>query len=254
VERPSRSSAAPGPTYDRPSIPQQPRKRRGGWGIWLLAAGLGLGAYALIATGTLDSLRQPAAPAPAPAVGGTIDVTVSPSDAQIFVFIGRGPAAADGLPIDAAHEFVVFDEGLEPSRAIVAKGATWATTDSGPLYELAVQARPASTAASSGDLGAPQTAPTSASDRASGTIRVITNPPAAKVYRFVGLGPTVRIPVASIHEGQELLVFRAGHETRRAVIGPSDWQKAPGSAEHGASLTIKLPALPGSASAETIED
>jgi hypothetical protein len=249
-QRPSRPTAAPEQPYDRPSLPQQPPKRRGGWGIWLLAAGLGLGAYAVMATGTLDSLLQ--TETPAPAVGGTIDVTVNPADAQIFVFIGRGPAVVEGLAVDSAHEFIVFDQGLRPSRAIVPKGATWATSESGPLYELAVQAQPAEPSGGSSDLGAPQTEAGASTAGATGAVRVITNPPRAKVYRFVGPGPSAEISVSSIHEGQEVLVFHPGHETRRAVIGPSDWEKTAGG--HGASLSVELPALPDSAPAETPED
>jgi len=255
VSAPTRESlSSPEQSYDRPSLPQRPPKRRGGWGIWLLAAGLGLGAYALHATGTIDSLLRPAAPAPAPLVGGTIDVTVTPADAQIFLFIGRGPAVAPNLAVGAAHEFVVFDEGLLPSRAVVKKGATWATTESGPLYELAVQAQPAEGSQGATALGAPQTESEVPSAGVTGAVRVITNPPAAKVYRFVGLGPSTAIPVLSIHEGQEVLVYHPGYETRRAVIGPSDWQQAPGAADQGATLSVQLPALAASPVAETPED
>ncbi len=255
AQRESRAAIAPEQPYDRPSLPQPPRKRRGGWGIWLLAAGLGLGAYALHATGRLDSLLQPDAPAPVAAVGGIIDVRVTPPDSQIFVFIGRGPASAQHLTVGAAHEFIVFDEGLRPSRAVVHADATWVTTDSGPLYELAVQAQLAEASVGSADLGAPQAEPSASNAGSTGTIRVITNPPAAKVYRFIGAGPTARIPVSSIHEGQEVLVYHPGHETRRAVIGPSDWRQAEGGAEaYAASLSVELPALPVSAVAETPEN
>jgi hypothetical protein len=243
--------------YNRASLPQQPSKRGGGWGIWLVVAALGLGAYALHATGTLDAVLKPAPPPPTASAGGTIDVTVTPTDAQIFLFMGRGPAVAEGATVGVAHEFIVFDEGLVPSRASVRKGATWATTDDGPLYELAVQAQPASAAAGSGestDLGAPQTEPAESSAGVAGTIRVITNPPGAKVYRFVGVGPTVQIPVSSIHEGQEVLVYRPGHETRRSVIGPSDWEQAAGADSYDATMSVQLPALPSSTATETLED
>jgi len=252
--RQSHPSAAPPQPHERPSLPQPPPRRVGGWGIWLLAAGLGLGAYALHATGTLDALMQPSAPTPVSAVGGTIDVTVTPPDAQIFQFIGRGPAVAEDLPVGSAHEFIVFDQGLRPSRAIVQQGAAWAVTDSGPLYELAVQAQPAEASAAATDLGVPQAASSPSDEGPTGTIRVITNPPAAKVYRFVGIGPTTQIRVASIQEGQEVLVYRPGHETRRAVIGPSDWQQGPGVDSKVATLLVELPVLPTSTVAEAPED
>jgi hypothetical protein len=252
--RQSSPAAPPHQAYERPSLPQQSPKRRGGWGIWVLAAGLGLAAYGLHASGTLDPWLQPSTTAPAPAVGGTIDVAVTPPDAQVFVFVGRGPAVADDLAVGAAHEFIVFDQGLKPSRAIVQKGASWATTDAGPLYELAVQAQPAEPSAGATVLGSPQAEPGAPAPGPRGTIRVITNPPAAKVYRFVGTGPAVRIPVSSIHEGQEVLVYESGHETRRAVIGPSDWQRVAGADSYAATLQVDLPALPPSSVAETPED
>jgi hypothetical protein len=213
-----------------------------------------LGAYALYATGTLDALMRPSVPTPVSVIGGTIEVSVTPPDAQIFQFIGRGPAVAENLPVGSAHEFIVFDQGLRPSRAIVQQGATWAITDSGPLYELAVQAQPAEASAAATDLGVPQAASSPSEDGPTGTIRVITNPPAAKVYRFVGMGPTIQIPVASIQEGQEVLVYHPGHETRRAVVGPSDWQQAAGADAQVATLRVELPELPTSAVAEAPED
>jgi hypothetical protein len=219
-----------------------------------LAAVVGLGAYGLIATGKLDALMQPKAAAPATAPSGTIDVTVTPNDAQIFQFVGRGPAVARDLTVGAAHEFIVFDQGLEPSRAQVAAGASWTTTESGPLYELAVQARPTASQQGAADLGVPQSTTTASEASTAGTIRVITNPPGAKVYRFVGIGPTASIAVASIHEGQELLVYHPGHEIRRAVVGPSDWVEPSADAGYAASLEVQLPAKPQSEAAEAVED
>jgi len=246
------TAAPPEPAYDRPSLPD-PRlpRRRGGWGVWLLAASLGLGAYALATTPALRSVFNPAAPEPVP--GGVIDVTVMPADAQIFVFVGRGPAVATGLSVDGAHEFVIFDRGLRPSRGIVAKGATWTATEHGLLYELAVQAHPAASFTDALDLGSPETVPSAAGQGQLGTIRIITNPQGAKVYRFVGVGPTAQIPAASIQEGQEILVYHPEHETRRAVIGPSDWQARDGKGAYGASLEVQLPPLPGSVLLETPE-
>jgi hypothetical protein len=231
-----------------------PQKRRGGLGVLLFAAALGLGAYALITTGGLDALLRPAAPAAPPAVSGVIDVTVTPPDAQIFVFVGRGPAVASGLPVDGAHEFIVFDRGLRPSRAIVTEGATWTTTDQGSLYELAVQAQVAVAPEDALDFGRPETTPVATKAGDSGKIRIITNPQGAKVYRFIGVGPTAKIPATSIHEGQEVLVYHPEHETRRAVIGPSDWQAGSDPGTHSASLEVQLPELPVSVVPETPEN
>jgi hypothetical protein len=249
------SLPAPAPAYDRHSMPERLPKRRGGLGVLLFAAALGLGAYALFSGGALDALLRPAAPVAAPSPSGVIDVAVTPADAQIFVFVGRGPAVASGLAVGGSHEFIVFDRGLRPSRAVIAEGATWTTTEKGSLYELAVQAAPANSPADALDLGRPETSSiAAAAGGETGTARIITNPQGAKVYRFVGVGPSAQIHAASIHEGQEILVYHPSHETRRVVIGPSDWQAGEGANAHAASLQVELPALAESVAPETLED
>ncbi len=228
----------------RSSVPQPPKQ----WaqlGPWLLVLGAAIGVYALWTTGVLDRFvrsGQPAASEATPQTG-TIEVTVDPADSQIFLFVGRGPAVAEGLSLAGPHEFVVFDRGLEPSRAVVPENATWATTEDGASYELAVQARPLDGLSDPRALGASLTT-SSPSGEPRGSVRVITNPPGAKVYRFVGIGPSVEIPNASIHEGQEVLVYHPEHSARRSVIGPSDWRVAPGQTDHRASLDVALPPLP----------
>lgn len=229
------------------------RARLAGWGVWLFAAGVGLVIYAGVAAGVFDRWLQPVESAPQAAPAGVIDATVSPADSQIFVYVGRGPAVASGLAVGDPHEFIVFDEGLRPNRAIVPSDAKWTTTASGPLYELAVQTQAAADPSVMLDLGSPETTPGDGGGT-QGTVRVITNPPGAKVYRFVGHGPTARIRVRSIHEGQEVLVYRPGHETRRAVIGPSDWEAVEGREERLANLQVQLPASPRSVVSEPTED
>lgn len=243
---PSRESAVSvAPAYDRPSVPAPAAPtRRGGWGVLVLAAVLGLGLYALVTTGTLDKLTQPAAPVVSAAQPGVIDVTVTPSDAQIFIFVGRGPAVAEELPVGGDHEFVVFDEGLRPARAVVRAGTGWGRNEAGALYELAIQTEAVAEPARSQGFGNAMTNPASGAPVDTGTVRIITNPPGAKVYRYVGLGPSVRISAASIHEGQEVLVYHPEHETRRAVIGPSDWLAGERNAPRQATLSVQLPELP----------
>ncbi len=239
----------------RASVQQPPKTRRLSPGPWLLVLGVAVGVYALVTTGVLDrfSGSTPPTTSEAPLQSGIIEVTVAPADSQLFLFVGRGPTVAEGLSVAGPHEFVVFDRGLEPSRAAVPKGASWTTSDDGAVYELAVQARPVDGLAEPGGLGAPLTA-SFPSGEPRGSVRVITNPPGAKVYRFVGLGPQVEIPTASIHEGQEVLVYHAEHTTRRAVIGPSDWRLSPGQTEHRASLEVALAPLPSTGIPESPEN
>ncbi|MDH3731574.1 MAG: hypothetical protein OES13_10725 [Acidimicrobiia bacterium] len=244
VEDQLESAAPDRPVEARASAPQ-PSKRAPSLWPWALLLAAAVGVYALGGTGVLDRFARSAPPpaSEAPPQTGTIEVTVTPADSQIFVFVGRGPAVAEGLALVGPHEFVVFDRGLEPSRAVVPQDVTWATTDDGAMYELAVQARPLDGPSEPQGLGAPLT-PSSPTGEQRGRVRVITNPPGAKVYRFVGVGPTVEISTASIHEGQEVLVYHPEHSARRAVIGPSDWRVAPGQTDHTASLDVALPPLP----------
>ncbi|MGD8316516.1 MAG: hypothetical protein PVH21_07405 [Myxococcales bacterium] len=251
---PRTSAPATDSAPDRPSRALAPLpKRRGSWGIWLFAAGLGLVIYAGLAAGAFDPWLRPEGVAPSPGPSGVIDVRVSPSNAQIFVFVGRGPAIAEDMSVGSAHEFLVFDKGLQPARAFVPKDATWTRTENGPLYELAIQAEPADSPSSALDLGTARVVPTDATS-GPGKIRIVTNPPGAKVYRFVGRGPTVRIRVPSIHEGQEVLVYDSGYETRRAVIGPSDWQPVEGREGYRASLEVELPVRSGSTTLQSVEE
>ena len=238
---------------DRESRTTRPATtRRGGWGVWILVAALGLGLYGLIASGAIQRALAPVAPAAVPAPPGSIEVTVSPADAQVFVFVGRGPVVAESLPVGSAHEFIVFGDGLRPTRAAVPEGASWGASEGEPLYELAVQPQRAEADTDAIDLGQPLTTPSPDAGSSLGSVRVVTNPPGAKVYRFLGVGPSAVLSVGSIHEGQEVLVHHPAHETRRAVIGPSDWEQ--GTDGYRARLTVDLPALPVSAPSQPVED
>lgn len=254
VEDQLESAAPDRPVEARASAPQ-PSKRAPSLWPWALLLAAAVGVYALGGTGVLDRFARSAPPpaSEAPPQTGTIEVTVTPADSQIFVFVGRGPAVAEGLALAGPHEFVVFDRGLEPSRAVVPQDVTWATTDDGAMYELAVQARPLDGPSEPQGLGAPLT-PSSPTGERRGRVRVITNPPGAKVYRFVGVGPTVEISTASIHEGQEVLVYHPEHSARRAVIGPSDWRVAPGQTDHTASVDVALPPLPSAGVTDSPEN
>jgi len=250
-----RASAFEAESSPSPSV--QPRSsaapRRSSWVPWLLLLAAGTLVFAFMVTGNLERWIAPqSAGAPAPlSSSGTIEVTVDPPDAQVFVFVGRGPALDEGLSISGPHEFIVFDRGLRPSRGIVPQGAAWTVDERGAIYELALQADPQEGLTDSLSLGEPMSEPSGPGEQ-NGAVRIITNPQGAKVYRFVGLGPEVTIEASSIHEGQEILVYHPERAARRAVIGPSDWRGS--THAHRASLDVVLPARPSPVLAEPIED
>ncbi|MGB5809416.1 MAG: hypothetical protein WBG86_02725, partial [Polyangiales bacterium] len=222
---------------------------------WLLVLGAAGAVVALVTTGALDRFTTPPDSVSSTASrGGTINVAIEPADAQLFVYVGRGPARAEGLAVGSPHEFVVLDEGLAPSRAAVPKGATWVHAEDAPLYELAVQAQPAPSKDTPLALGDPLPSAGEVDTTTIGTVRIITNPPGAKVYRFVGTGPALSLPVDSIDEGQELLVFHPQRGTRREVIGPSDWRTLEGKGAYEASLDVALPEAPSVEVADPADD
>ncbi len=229
---------------------------------WLLVLGAALGLGAFLSRDLWQGAPA-TSPAPSPttpvARAGAIEVSVFPEDAQIFLFIGRGPAVDDGLAVSAPHEFVVFDTGLQPTRAVVPAGTSWPVDAQGPLYELAVQAPPTTPEpAAVLELGIAQTQPSADAGSAPdgrGRVRVITNPPGAKVYRFIGIGPEATLDVSSVDEGYEVLVYHPDHSARRAVIGPSDWRAdtaTPG--RQVASVEVALPPLPSAEVPEPGDD
>src|SRR5690606_13609886 len=142
----------------------------------------------------------------------------------VLKYVGRGPAIASERPAGVAHEFVAIADGRSPTRAVVPADAEWEPADGGARrYELAMQA--GSEPMEVLDLG-PTTLPRNvgAPSGALGSVRVITNPPGAKVYVLVGFSPTVTVENVRTEEAIELLVYLEGHAVERLVVGPSDWQ------------------------------
>jgi hypothetical protein len=164
--------------------------------------------------------------------------------AQIFLFVGRGPAAAENLPTGLAHELVAIADGRSPTRAVVPADATWTPSDDGLLYELAMQTGDQEMAFEQLVLG-----PTRLDRNAMGTpsgelgrVRVITTPPGARVFLLVGFG-TTEIRDLPTDSPQEILVYDEGVPPVRSFVGPSDWREGPEGKE--AELVVTLPEPPG---------
>lgn len=158
---------------------------------------------------------------------GTLVVRAQPERAQVLLYVGRGPAVATDLPIGVAHEFVAIADGRGPSRAVLPADAEWEETEGGRRYELAMQASDDPMEAAELDLG-PTRLPqdVGSPSGALGDVRVITNPPGAKVYVLVGFSPDVTVQNVRTDEAVELLVYHEGHPVERVLVGPSDWQSS----------------------------
>ena len=172
---------------------------------------------------------------------GQLSVRASPANAQILLFIGRGPATAENLPSGRAHEFVAIAEGRAPTRVVVPPDAEWTSGDESLGYEVAMQTGDAEMAFESLDLGETRLPRDVGEDGPLGTIRVVTSPPGAKVYQVVGFS-SANIADLRTDQPQELLVFLPGHRPSRAIVGPSDWQGGDG--DRHAEVDVILEPLP----------
>ncbi len=156
---------------------------------------------------------------------GTLNIRTTPDEAQVLMFVGRGPAIARQLPTGMAYELVAIAEGRAPSRAVVPADASWESTFDGPRYELAMQVSEEPMPVDALVLGATRLLPDQLgvpSDEL-GTIRVVTNPPGAKVYLLVGFTPNATVSNLRIDEPIEFLVFREGYVLERMTVAPNDW-------------------------------
>jgi hypothetical protein len=174
--------------------------------------------------------EPPSASAPARAAG-ELRVTSQPGRAQVFLFVGNGPATATDLPIGVAQEFVAMAEGHAPTRAVVPADAQWEEVSGGqqPRYELAMQAGKLDRAERALELGTTLLPRDVGSPTGRlGTARVITTPKAAKVYLLIGFTPDVRVENLPLDAGYEVLVYLPGHGMQTRRVEPSDFKEQDG--------------------------
>ncbi|MBX7195705.1 MAG: hypothetical protein K1X94_26850, partial [Sandaracinaceae bacterium] len=241
--RPRRAEPAEEPRRPRPiELGDEPLPSGRGNGVWLvlatLIAGLALAALYVatqrpdlvdqaLGRPSPDEIPDAAVPPPPEPEAGTLDVDSTPQRAQTFLFVGRGPTVVEDLPMGVAHEFLVVADGHRPQRVIVPPDAQFEDTPEGPRYELAAQAGAVlaeGETIESVDLGPSllPAAPGTPGDL--GSVRVITNPPGAKVFMLIGFTPDVHVENQPTHEAIELMLWLEDHQLERVVVGPSDWQ------------------------------
>lgn len=174
---------------------------------------------------------------------GTLTVDVDQERAQVLLFVGRGPAVAEYMPVGVANEFIAVADGKAPTRAVVPADAEWEDTPEGPLYELAMQTGEEDMDAEALVLG-PTRLPRDAMGAPTGQVgrvRIITTPRGAKVYQLIGFSPGVAVQNMRTDRSVELLVWLEGFKPARAMVGPSDWSGDIGA--RTASLSIVLEPL-----------
>jgi hypothetical protein len=188
-------------------------------------------------------LPEPMAATSKPArAGGTLQVSSDPGRAQVFLFIGNGPATATDLPMGVAQEFVAMAEGYAPTRALVPEDAQWEeTSGSEPRYELAMQATKLVSAEKTLELG-PTLLPREVGTPTGrlGSVRVITTPKSAKVYQLIGFTPDVRVENLPVDAGYEVLVYLPGYGLQTRRVEPGDFRDQEG--QRVAELSVPLTA------------
>ena len=246
-EPPRKPRPRPDPeaTLDPDALADLPVARRGSALPWALAffaiVAATAAAFALMRPDLVDALlgrppppevptgpteeEQAAALAAHRAQFGTLSVRVLPEQSQVLLFVGRGPATADELPIGVAHEFVAIADGRTPSRMVLPYDAEWEATDDGRRYELALQTGDEEMAAADLALGPTRLQRDALGSPSTelGQVRVITSPPGAKVYLLVGFSPDVTVENVRTQEAVELIAYHEGHPVLRHLVGPSDW-------------------------------
>lgn len=209
------------------SVPNVDSRTGGGlgrlFGLSAMTVGIALGATAIWAQGGLNQAYQSFAARlsslQAPPTG-TLSVTFDEQPAAVWLFVGRGPVVASALRTQTSHRFAAFS-GENLAVGEVARTARYHDG----RYELALQ--PASDLPIEGFFAelekdssfAPAARPTSELAE----VRVVTNPPGAKVFRFMGYGRRVMIANVPVDAGAELLLWSKSGDKRRVLVGPSDW-------------------------------
>lgn len=181
-----------------------------------------------------------AAPKPAPVRAGDLVIKVSPPRAQVFRFVGRGPAVVPHVPRGVAQEFVAIADGRMPTRAVVPHDAEWEDTPEGPRFELAMQLGGRAPAGREAELLGDSALPEEigAPRGGLGSVRIVTTPRGAKVFQLIGFAPEARVENLPLDAAVELLVHAPGHAPAFQVIAPDDFVESPRGMSAEVSFTL----------------
>ncbi len=163
--------------------------------------------------------EEPVPEAPEPIaqepIAGELVLHVVPADARVLMFAGRSPVDMENVPIVNPPLVLATLEGHADTWARVPADARW----SNGRFELAIRLLSASEVSPS----PPLTAMVPDSQTELGVLRVVTTPPAAKVFRLLGRGPDVHLRDVDIHRVQELLVLHPRYEPHREIVPTAAW-------------------------------
>ncbi|NOY91027.1 MAG: serine/threonine protein kinase [Deltaproteobacteria bacterium] len=192
--------------------------------LLVMVLGAAATAVALLAPDTLRGWLGSPAPEPErvaePIVReaplGEVLVRVATEGARVLRFVGRAPVDIPDVPMGSAQQVLATQSGRPDAWAVVSADALWSDAEE-PRFELAVQIP------EEGETPEMPPLMSGADSERAGTLRVITTPPGAKVFRVVGVGPEVRITGVHTDEVLELLVMRDGYQTHRELVTTDRW-------------------------------
>lgn len=173
-------------------------------------------------------------PEPEPEPRGIVALHVETENARVFHFVGRSPASIRGLPVRDTHGFIAVVEGRPFAHSTVGPDASW-TDAPEPTFEFALQVP--EEAREPGEL---QEAPAS-EDARIGMVRIVTDPPSAKVFHQVGIGPELTLDDLPIDQPLELLILAEGHQPHREIVDANAW---PSEGPYRLERTIALTEAP----------
>jgi len=147
---------------------------------------------------------------------GQATIHLSTEGARVLMFVGRAPVDVRDVARGVPQLLLATQSGRADAWATVPADAVWTGTED-PRLELAMELPEAGEAV---ETPAPAAA---ALTEDTGTVRVVTNPPSAKIFRVVGMAPEVQISGVRTDQVLELLIMREGFVTARRLITPGQW-------------------------------
>ncbi|MEM9073844.1 MAG: serine/threonine-protein kinase [Myxococcota bacterium] len=161
---------------------------------------------------------------------GELRLHVAPEGARVLLFVGRAPIDVENVAQGQRHYIMAAqDNGANRWGQVPAEGE-W--TDG--QYELAIAFPEEGEDEDDGTVADMEPSPSASGD---GRIRVVTQPPGAKVYRFAGIAPEITIGGVDPETMIEVLVTLEGYESHRALVTSSEWT---GEERPTAELRIEL--------------
>lgn len=173
---------------------------------------------------------------------GDLHINVSPSRAQVLLFLGKSPVVVGHLPVGVAHEFVAVVPDHAPKRAVVPSAAEWNRASGTPRYELSLNIPEVATEELRfGGSLLPENPTQGTGER--GEIRLESEPKDAALYQVIGFAPRVLLKDVPLDKTIELLIVSDGFTPQKIIINGNDFSPGKGNAKRQAIVSTQLKPL-----------